>query len=85
MLSEYEESRLKTNLKSGNGIYLLKAILDLSTFDTALEELTKKIKSKGELISTLPVSDNVPDGSIGFNLMFASSSPFYTGVRRNSR
>jgi two-component system, chemotaxis family, sensor kinase CheA len=75
VLSEYEESRLKTNLQSGKSIYLLKAILDLSTFDTALEELTKKIKSKGELISTLPVSENVPDGSIGFNLMFASSSP----------
>jgi two-component system, chemotaxis family, sensor kinase CheA len=75
VLSEYEESRLKTNLKSGNGIFLLKAIFDLSTFDTALEELTKKIKSKGELISTLPVSEDVPDGSIGFNLMFASSNP----------
>ena len=74
VLSEYEESRLKTNLQSGKGIYLLKAILDLSTFDTALEELTKKIKSKGELISTLPVSENVPDGFIGFNLMFASSA-----------
>jgi two-component system, chemotaxis family, sensor kinase CheA len=75
VLSEYEESRLKTNLKSGNGIYLLKSIFDLSTFDTALEELTKKIKSKGELISTLPVSEDVPDGSIGFNLMFGTSSP----------
>ena len=71
MLSEYEEHRLKTNIKNGNGIYLLKAIFDLSTFDTSLEKLTKKIKSKGELISTLPTSADVPDGSIGFNLMFA--------------
>ena len=28
VLSEYEEHRLKANLKSGSGIYLLKAILD---------------------------------------------------------
>jgi len=74
VLSEYEEHRLKTNIKNGNGIYLLKAVFDLSTFDTALEQLTKKIKSKGELISTLPTSADVSDGSIGFNLMFASTT-----------
>lgn len=72
VLSEYEEHRLKTNIKNGKGIFLLKAIFDLSTFDTSLEELTKKIKSQGELISTLPTSTEVPDGSIGFNLMFAT-------------
>jgi len=73
VLSEYEEHRLKANIKDGKSIYLLKAILDLSTFDTALEELTKTIKTSDELISTLPTSSDVPDGSIGFNLMFASS------------
>ncbi|MBE0427491.1 MAG: chemotaxis protein CheA [Nitrospirae bacterium] len=73
VLSEYEEHRLKANIKNGKGIYLLKAIFELSTFDTSLEDLTKKIKSEGELISTLPVSAHVPEGSIGFNLMFASN------------
>jgi two-component system chemotaxis sensor kinase CheA len=73
VLSEYEEHRLKTNIKDGNGVYLLKTVLDLSSFDTALEELTKNIKSLGELISTLPISADVPDGSIGFNLLFGSN------------
>lgn len=73
VLSEYEEHRLKANIKDGNGIYLLKAIFELATFDKSLEEMTKAVKSKGELISTLPTSTNVPDGSIGFNLMFASN------------
>jgi two-component system chemotaxis sensor kinase CheA len=72
VLSEYEEHRLKTNIKDGKSIYLLKAIFELSTFDTSLEEITKTIKSKGELISTLPTSAKVTNGSIGFNLMFAS-------------
>ncbi|MFX0115894.1 MAG: hypothetical protein ACFFB3_15190, partial [Candidatus Hodarchaeota archaeon] len=36
VLSEYEEHRLKANIKDGKSIYLLKAIFDLSTFDTAL-------------------------------------------------
>jgi two-component system chemotaxis sensor kinase CheA len=75
VLTEYEEHRLKTNIKNCHGIYLLKTMLELSSFDTTLEELTKKIKSKGELISTLPTSSDVPDGSIGFNLMFASDTP----------
>ncbi len=74
VLSEYEEHRLKANIKDGKSIYLIKAIFDLSTFDTSLEELTVAIKSKGELISTLPTSSDIPDGSIGFNLMFASNA-----------
>jgi two-component system chemotaxis sensor kinase CheA len=75
VLTEYEEHRLKTNIKNGTGIHLLKTTFELSTFDTALEDLTKKIKSKGELISTLPTSSDVPEGSIGFNLMFAANAP----------
>ncbi|MFZ3138846.1 MAG: chemotaxis protein CheA [Thermodesulfovibrionales bacterium] len=82
VLSEYEEHRLKVNIKSGNGIYLLKAVFDLSTFDKSLEEITKIIKSKGELISTLPTSADVPNGSIGFNLMF-STNMLLNGVKEH--
>jgi len=73
VLSEYEEHRLKANVQSGLGIYLIKCIFELETFDTSLEEISQKIKSFGELISTLPVSADVPDGSIGFNLLFSST------------
>ena len=82
VLSEYEEHRLKANIISGNGIYLLKAVFDLSTFDKSLEEITKIIKSKGELISTLPTSADVPNGSIGFNLMF-STNMLLNGVKEH--
>ncbi|MDP2276648.1 MAG: chemotaxis protein CheA, partial [Nitrospirota bacterium] len=75
VLTEYEEHRLKTNIHEGKGIYLAKAVFSLADFDEALEELTKTIKSKGELISTLPTSSNVPPDSIGFNLMFGSLEP----------
>ncbi|MBI3377416.1 MAG: chemotaxis protein CheA [Nitrospirae bacterium] len=75
VLTEYEEHRLKTNIQEGKWIYLAKAVFSLSDFDEALEELTKTIKSKGELISTLPTSSNVPPDSIGFNLMFGSLEP----------
>ncbi|MEW6052224.1 MAG: chemotaxis protein CheA [Nitrospirota bacterium] len=76
VLSEYEEHRLKANIKTGNSVFLMKAVFELATFDTSLEELTKKIKAQGELISTLPTSSDVPDGSIAFNLMFASDRQF---------
>jgi two-component system chemotaxis sensor kinase CheA len=72
VLSEYEEHRLKANIKDGKGIFMVKAVFPLETFDTSLEGLTKSVKAAGELISTLPTSENVPDGSIGFNLMFSS-------------
>src|SRR5512135_1034102 len=75
VLSEYEEHRLKANIKEGKTIYLAKAVFPLEVFDTSLAELTKIIKTKGELISTLPTSANVPDGFIGFNLMFGSAGP----------
>ncbi len=76
VLSEYEEHRLKSNIGEGKGIYLAKAVFSLEVFDTSLEALTKTIKTKGELISTLPTSASVPDGSIGFNLLFGAARPF---------
>jgi two-component system chemotaxis sensor kinase CheA len=75
VLSEYEEHRLKANIREGKSICLAKAVFSLDVFDKSLEELTKLIKTKGELISTLPTSSDVPDGSIGFNLMFGTTSP----------
>lgn len=75
VLSEYEEHRLKANIKDGKGIYLAKAVFKLNVFDKSLEELTKITKTKGELIATLPTSTDMPDGSIGFNLMFGSAKP----------
>lgn len=72
VLSEYEEHRLKANIKEGKGIYLAKAVFKLANFDKSLNELTGLIKNNGELISTLPTSVDMPPDSIGFNLLFAT-------------
>lgn len=72
VLSEYEEHRLKTNVKGGKGIYLAKAVFPLSDFDKLLNDLTVVIKSHGEQISTLPTSADLPPDSIGFNVLFGS-------------
>lgn len=73
VLSEYEEHRMRSTIREGKGVYSLRAIFALGDFDACLAELTKKIKQFGEVISTLPTSDGVSAGSIGFQIIFGSS------------
>jgi two-component system chemotaxis sensor kinase CheA len=73
VLTQYEEHRLKSNLKEGKGIYLIKVIFGLENFAPQLEALNSNLKTIGEVIATLPKSEDVPEGSIGFNLLFGTS------------
>lgn len=73
VLSEYEEHRLRSNIKDGKGIYMARAVFSFTDFDKRLSRLTELIKANGELISTLPTSTDVPPDSIGFNMIFGSS------------
>lgn len=75
VLSQYEESRLKINIKEGKGIYYTDVSFPLNTFDTSLKEISEKIKSSGELIATMPTQTDLPPDFIGFRLLFASSLP----------
>ncbi|GBD99146.1 chemotaxis protein CheA [bacterium BMS3Abin07] len=72
VLSEYEEHRLKANIAQGNNVFSLKVEFPLENFDTMLAELSEKIKVYGELLSTLPVSEAVTPGNLGFNLLIGS-------------
>jgi|Deesub1362B_J571_1020462.scaffolds.fasta_scaffold00010_227 two-component system chemotaxis sensor kinase CheA len=72
VLSEYEEHRLKENIKNKKGIFTLEVVLPLEGFDKKLQSISEKIKSVGELLSTLPTTKDVPAGSIGFKLLFGS-------------
>jgi two-component system chemotaxis sensor kinase CheA len=74
ILSEYEEHRLKNNVKKGKGLYLVKAVFNMADFAPQLESLNKDLKSIGEVIATLPVSEDVPENALGFNLLFGSFS-----------
>jgi len=74
VLSEYEEHRLKSNVREGKELYLVKVVYDLTSFAPKLEALNSDLKDLGEVIATLPSSSDVPQGSIGFNLLFGSSS-----------
>lgn len=74
VLSEYEEHRLKSNAREGKGLYLIKAIFDLSDFAPQLETLNAELRNLGEIIATLPVSESLPEASIGFTLLLGSLS-----------
>lgn len=75
VLSQYEESRLKINIREGKGIYYMDVVFPLLSFDTGLKEISEKIKTKGELIATMPTQADLPPDSIGFRLLFASGYP----------
>ncbi|MFC1769965.1 chemotaxis protein CheA [Nitrospirota bacterium] len=73
VLSEYEESRLRNNIGKKKGIYNISMAFSLDDFDTRLKEITEKLKPSAELISTMPMSEGIPVGSIGFNLIVGSN------------
>ncbi len=73
VLTEYEEHRLRANLaKPDVHLYRVRVGFDLATFDTGLDELKKRLKPLGEVVSTLPSPDVVDPNSIAFDVLFGS-------------
>jgi two-component system chemotaxis sensor kinase CheA len=72
VLTEYEEHRLRANVRKGVGLYRVRVSYDLGSFDRELAGLSARLKRAGELVSTLPSSDARDPGAIAFELLFAS-------------
>lgn len=73
VLTEYEGHRLRENILTGGKIYRIVARFRTKTFDTDLSELSGKLNEIGEVISTLPSSDELEPGLIVFNLLVGVS------------
>lgn len=71
VLTEYEEHRLYENIKKGKNIFSLQFTFNVDEFDERLTEITNILKSKGEVISTLPKPSETP-GNIIFSIIFAT-------------
>ena len=71
-LTEYEEHRLRENLRRGRNLVLVDATFDIATFEEGLAALTAAIRERGELVSTLPSSGAAPESQIRFSLMVAT-------------
>jgi two-component system chemotaxis sensor kinase CheA len=69
VLTEYEEHRLKTNLKRGLPIYRISMRFDLDSIDLNLEEVRSKLKPIGEIITYLPSSDESDIDKLGIDII----------------
>ncbi len=69
VLTEYEAHRLNENIKSGMGLYEIKARFKFESFDKDLVDLNKKLQEIGEIITTLPSTGMSPESGIEFNLI----------------
>ncbi|MGC4113123.1 MAG: chemotaxis protein CheA [Myxococcales bacterium] len=74
VLTEYEEHRLRENVKKGVSLLRVRAAFDLADFDKGLSELNGRLKPLGEVVSTLPSAEAVSGGGIAFDLIFGTGS-----------
>lgn len=74
VLTEYEEHRLRENLKKGVAVWKLRAVFSLSDFDQRLAALNQALKQVGEVVSTLPSSEPGDGDTIAFDLLFGSGA-----------
>lgn len=72
VFTEYEEHRLRENVKKGVGLWRVRAVFALDDFDQRLAHLNATLKPLGEVVSTLPSSQPGDEASIAFDLVFGS-------------
>jgi two-component system chemotaxis sensor kinase CheA len=72
-LTEYEEHRLRENLRRGRDILLVEASFDIGSFEERLSQLTAAMREAGELISTLPTAGASLESQIQFSLLLAAN------------
>ncbi len=72
VFTEYEEHRLRENVRRGVSLFRVRAAFDLSDFDTGLAELNVRLKPVGEVVSTLPSSEPGGATGIAFDLIFGA-------------
>jgi two-component system chemotaxis sensor kinase CheA len=73
-LTEYEEHRLLENIRAGRALYRVEARFTFETFDKDLGAVSERLKAIGEVISTLPSSDECSPETINFDLVVGSTS-----------
>jgi two-component system chemotaxis sensor kinase CheA len=71
-LTEYEEHRLLDNLRQNKSLYRVEAHFSFDSFDADLNGISEKLRALGEIISTLPSSDDASPETINFDLVFGS-------------
>jgi two-component system chemotaxis sensor kinase CheA len=71
-LTEYEEHRLRENLRRGHHILLVDSTFEIISFEEGLSELSEAARASGEVLSTLPAPGEASESQIRFSLLVAS-------------
>jgi two-component system chemotaxis sensor kinase CheA len=74
VFTEYEEHRLRENVRRGVSLWRVRAAFDLSDFDKGLVDLNARLKPLGEVISTLPSARSGGTHGIAFDLIFGAQA-----------
>jgi two-component system chemotaxis sensor kinase CheA len=74
-LTEYEEHRLRENIRRGRDLSLVDSTFEIIAFEEGLSELSTAIREVGEVISTLPSPGAAPESQIRFSLLVATDLP----------
>ncbi|MBU8899160.1 chemotaxis protein CheA [Corallococcus sp. M34] len=72
VFTEYEEHRLRENVRREVSLWRVRAAFDLSDFDQGLADLNARLKPLGEIISTLPSARPGGVNGIAFDLIFGA-------------
>jgi two-component system, chemotaxis family, sensor kinase CheA len=75
VLTEYEEHRLRENIKAGRALYRIHAAFELMTIDKGLDQLKGKLKPVGEVITYLPSAESANDQQIELDIVLGASRP----------
>ncbi len=71
-LTEYEEHRLRENLRRGRHLALVDSTFEIVAFEEGLSELSAAVREVGEVVSTLPSPGDAPESQIRFSLLVAT-------------
>ena len=71
-LTEYEEHRLRENIRRGRHIALVDSLFEIASFEEGLSELSSAVREVGEVVSTLPSPGDAPESQIRFSLLVAT-------------
>jgi two-component system chemotaxis sensor kinase CheA len=74
VLTEYEEHRLRENIKSGRSLYRIHAAFDLMTIDRGLDDLKGRLKPIGEVITYLPSAEAANEQQIELDVVLGAQA-----------
>jgi two-component system chemotaxis sensor kinase CheA len=78
VLTEYEEHRLRENIRAGRALFRIHVSFDLMSIDKGLEELKASLKPVGEVITYLPSAESSEEHKIELDVILGSNSTLGT-------